>query len=115
MEEDQRHLEKVFSELPLYDQVINVTEAALINYFKPKYNKDFIENFPDPQHVGYRQYYDLDYNCITIELDLEFDTFPIIELRTEINNIKSCFDVIQYNLFNNNKRQNMYEMFRPVE
>ncbi len=32
----------------------------MINYFKPEYNINFVENFPDENHRGYRQYFDLD-------------------------------------------------------
>jgi|GEM_PF-3100290 len=34
-------------------QIINITEAALINYFKPPYNVNFVENFPNVRHKGY--------------------------------------------------------------
>lgn len=53
--EDKQHFEKVLSAPPLYldNQIINVTEAALINYFKPMYNSDFKNNFPDVAHKGY--------------------------------------------------------------
>lgn len=112
MDENNKHLEEVMSELPIYEQVINITEAALINFFKPKYNEKFVENFPDPKHSGYRQYYNLDYNCITVELDLEFDSFPHMILQTDTNAIKSSFDFIRYNLFNNDNRDNMYDIFK---
>ena len=38
-----------------YNQIINITEAAMINYFKPPYNINFIDNFPDKNHKGYSQ------------------------------------------------------------
>ncbi|SDJ96776.1 hypothetical protein [Paenibacillus typhae] len=110
-EEDQKHLEKVLSNLPVEEQVINITEAAIINYFKPYYNTNFIENFPSTEHTGYKQYYDLDYNCMSVELDLEFDSMPNIELHTDNNNIKNCWEFIQYNLSNDPNRRNMYEIF----
>ena len=90
---------------------INITEAALINYFKPEYNVNFIDNFPDENHKGYKKYYDLDYNALSVELDLEFDHAPIIQLYTSTNRINSSFDFIRYQLFNDNERSNMYEIF----
>ncbi|AIY72847.1 TPA: hypothetical protein ACLQU7_005697 [Bacillus tropicus] len=64
--EDKQHYNKVLSAPPLTidKQIINVTEAALIKYFKPKYNNKFKNNFPDIAHKGYRFYYNYDYNSI---------------------------------------------------
>lgn len=50
-------------------QIINLTEAALIKYFQPQYNKDFINEFPSQFHRSYSEYYDLDVRAISIELD----------------------------------------------
>lgn len=111
-ENDNIHMEKVLSDLPKEQQVVNITEAALINYFKPIYNINFVENFPDIKHKGYKQYFDLDYNCLTVELDLEFDRFPVIQLYTKTNRINSSFDFISYNLFNDSSRKNMYAIFQ---
>lgn len=70
-QEDKQHFDKVLSAPPIVvdNQIINITEAALINYFKPKYNSDYKNNFPDVTHKGYKFYYDYDYNAITVELD----------------------------------------------
>lgn len=110
-EEENKHLENGIKHLPLYDQVINISEAALINYFKPEYNINFVENFPSDKHIGYKQYFDLDYNCLTVELDLEFDYSPAIHLFSSNNEIKSSFDFIEYDLFNEPNRKNMYDIF----
>jgi len=110
-EEDEEHFNKVLNNLPVYDQVINITEAAIINYFKPHYNEKFIDNFPLGSHQSYRQYYDLDYNALTVEVDLEFDDSPQIQLITENNKITCPWDFIEYTLFNNPDRKNMYDIF----
>ena len=89
--------------------------AALINYFKPEYNVNFVENFPNENHKGYKQYFDLDYNALTVELDLEFDNAPSIQLYTATNRINGSFDFIQYRLFNDNERNDMYEIFKKDE
>ena len=114
-EESDIHMEEVCSNLPKGNQVINITEAALINYFKPEYNVNFVENFPNENHKGYKQYFDLDYNALTVELDLEFDNAPSIQLYTATNRINGSFDFIQYRLFNDNERNDMYEIFKKDE
>ena len=109
--DDESHTREVLSDLPKEQQVINITEAAIINYFKPEYNSDFVENFPCPQHRSYKQYYDLDYNEIVVELDMEFDRFPFVELYTDTARIKSCRDFIHYKL-ENEERESMYSLFK---
>lgn len=111
-EKSQKHLKDVMSNLPKENQIINITEAAMINYFKPEYNKDFVNNFPSVKHKGYRQYYDLDYNCITIELDMEFQGAPYLELYTTNNRLSSPFQAIEYDLFNDPNRSNMNDIFK---
>ena len=111
-EEDRSHIEAVLSHLPEEQQIINITEAAMINYFKPPYNSTFVENFPCPKHKSYKQYYELDYNDLTIELDMEFDCFPDIELFTDTARIASVWDFIHYQLENDSERDSMYSMFR---
>jgi hypothetical protein len=49
-------------------QKINFTEAALIRYFEPPYNKIYKDTFPNPAHSTYSQCYELDINSICIEL-----------------------------------------------
>lgn len=111
-EDEDTHFFNVFANPLKMEQIINVTEAALINYFKPEYNVNFVDNFPDNEHKGYSQYFDLDYNSISVELDIDFDyPYPQIQLRTKANCIKSSFDFIQYDLFNDPDRDNMYSLF----
>lgn len=110
-EEDERHFNEVISNPLKYNQVINITEAAMINYFKPPYNVNFVENFPDEGHKGYSQYYDLDYNNLVVEVDLEFDANSDIELWSETNRIRNSWDFIQYDLHNDPTRKSMYDIF----
>jgi len=49
-------------------QKINFTEAALIRYFQPKYNKIYKDSFPNPAHSTYSECYELDINAVCIEL-----------------------------------------------
>lgn len=111
-EDEDAHFFNVFANPLKMEQIINVTEAALINYFKPEYNVNFVDNFPDNEHKGYSQYFDLDYNSISVELDLDFEyPYPQIQLKTKTNCIKSSWDFIQYDLSNDPNRDNMYSLF----
>ena len=111
IEEDDKHVRAVISSPHKFSQFINVTEAALINYFKPEYNINFIDNFPNKNHKGYKQYYDLDFNSILVEIDNEFDEGNII-LYTGANKLSSPFQTIKYRIFNNNHRKSMFDMFK---
>ena len=110
-ESTDRHLKEVTCDLPKEKQVINITEAALINYFKPVYNERLVNNFPNLKSKSYRQYFDLDYNALTVELDLEFDYSPRIQLFTNTARINSPFDAIRYHLYNDENRLSMYDIF----
>lgn len=114
-EESDKHMHDVLCNLPQLDQVINITEAALINYFKPEYNINFVENFPNQNHKGYKQYFDLDYNALCVEIDLEFDGLNWVQLYSDTNRINTPFDFIQYQLYNDNNRLSMYDIFRSKE
>ena len=43
--EENDHLNNVISNILKYNQIINITEATMINYFKPSYNTYFVDNF----------------------------------------------------------------------
>lgn len=111
-EESTEHFNSVMSNIPKENQIINITEASIINFFKPKYNVNFIENFPSVKHKGYRQYYDLDYNCITVELDMEFNGVPYLQLYYKEKRISNPYEHISYNLFNDPNRSNMNDIFK---
>jgi hypothetical protein len=69
---DKADFKRVFSTLNYgginEQQKINFTEAALIKYFQPRYNKIYKDSFPNPAHETYRDCYDLDINSVCIEL-----------------------------------------------
>lgn len=89
-------------------QVINITEAAMIHYFKPIYNEQLTNNFPSPQHTSYKRYYDLEYNMVNVDLCL-CET-PQIVLKTKTNKIESVWEYIQYELFKEGRR-GMFDIF----
>lgn len=110
--DDKLHFDNVFNNPLKMNQIVNITEAAIINYFKPHYNVNFIDNFPNTNHKGYTQYFDLDYHSLIVELDLEFDyPYPNVQFYSEANSIKSSWDFIMYDLHNDPSRTNMYEVF----
>lgn len=110
-EEDNQHIKSTLMSLPIEQQVINITEAAIINYFKPIYNEKFVENFPSDKHKSYNQYYKLDYDDLVIELDMEFESFPFVELFSDNARIESVWTFIHYKLDKNAARDSIYTMF----
>lgn len=85
-------------------QNIAVAEAALINYFKPPYNKNFKHNFPSSEHE-YKECYELDLDYVMVELDTAGLGFRLWSQAVEVNKehiISYTFDSKQdfENLFN---------------
>ncbi len=111
-EEDDEHMKAVITTEKKEKQIVNITEAALVNYFKPEYNATFKENFPCDTHSSYCQYYDLDFNSITIELSMSFQHMPYIQLYTETNRHCSEWDIIRYPLDADPNRDSMYAIFK---
>jgi hypothetical protein len=68
---DEGRIERALRTEVSEQQRINFTEAALIRFFEPRYNKMFRTNFPDPTHKTYRECYDLDLNMVCAELETE--------------------------------------------
>ena len=71
MKEDEEHFKKVLSAAITEQQQINFTEAALIRYFRPIYNKIYKDSFPNPAHSTYSECYDIDINMVCVELQTE--------------------------------------------
>lgn len=71
LEEDDEHMLRVIRTGITEQQQINFTEAALIRYFEPEYNKLYKDSFPNPAHKTYSECYDLDINSVAVELDSE--------------------------------------------
>jgi hypothetical protein len=67
-EESDSHYQKSFGVMPSWQQQINFTEAALIKYFQPPYNKKLRDTFPSPAHSTYSECYTLDLNTVAVEL-----------------------------------------------
>lgn len=82
LEEDTAHLHKAIREEVTEQQRINFTEAALIRYFQPPYNKIYKDSFPNPMHSTYSECYDLDLNAVCVE-------FPTEELRLRLYSVST--------------------------
>ena len=95
-------------------QVINLFEAALINYLKPPYNEKLINNFPNKSSKGYADYFSLDYNNLTVEVDVEFDMKSMLVLRTETAALDEFNRAFSYRLDNNPNRLDMFEIFKET-
>ncbi len=65
-------------------QQICLIEAALIRYFKPKYNKMYKENFPSSNHKILEECYKLDFSGLIVEINTEeLDFFLYSDLVTK--------------------------------
>jgi len=71
MEEDSEHIRKILNNDITEQQQINFTEAALIRYFQPPYNKIYKDSFPNPAHSTYSECYDIDLNMVCVEFQTE--------------------------------------------
>lgn len=107
IEEDTKHFTEILSHENNIKQIINITEAALINYFKPTYNDKFKNNFPTSEHHTYRDYYDLDFNALCIELFPETLGARIFSKHNEYH----IWEFIQYSLHLERERKNMFDIF----
>lgn len=67
--ENEQHINVVLESEISEKQRICLTEAALIKYFKPDYNKTYKSSFPSINHQVYSECYDLDLNAIIVTLD----------------------------------------------
>lgn len=70
-EEDSSHIKHVLANDITEQQQINFTEAALIKYFQPKFNKIYKDSFPNPAHSTYSECYEIDLNMVCVELQTE--------------------------------------------
>jgi len=71
MEEDSEHIHEVINTDISEQQQINFTEAPLIRYFQPSYNKIYKDSFPNPAHSTYSECYDVDLNMVCVEVQTE--------------------------------------------
>lgn len=89
-------------------QKINFTEASLIRYFQPPYNKIYKDTFPNPAHKTYSECYDLDINTVAIELH----TSEMINCKMFSDTIpRSHHHYKSFLLRSKKERKSMFEFF----
>lgn len=95
-------------------EIINFTEAALIKYFKPKYNFMFKDIFPSIDHKSYQECIEMDVNSVSFQLDTEclktklftknikpdFSNMGSFTIKSKENR-KNLFDIIDTSLVSN--------------
>lgn len=69
VEADEGRIERALTQQVSEQQRINFTEAALIRYFEPRFNKTFRSTFPSPAHTSYDECYQIDLNMISVEVE----------------------------------------------
>lgn len=52
-------------------EAVSLAEACLIRYFRPRYNSQLKETFPQPQHAVLKSLDELDLNSVAVELQLQ--------------------------------------------
>ena len=88
-------------------EIINFTEAALIKYFRPKYNVVFKDIFPSIDHKSYKEAIDLDVNCVAFGLDTE-----CINLKLYTDEVTPNFsNMVTYTFKSKQNRKNLFDMF----
>ena len=85
-------------------QIINFTEASLIKYFKPIYNIEYKDKFPNPAHKSYSECYDLDVNSVCFELETD-----VIYTRLFTREMRPAFE--HYGSFTMESRKKRISMF----
>ncbi len=88
-------------------QKINFTEAALIKYFQPSYNKIYKDSFPNPAHSTYSECYELDINAVCIEMQ----TYEMINCCMYSESVKSApWHMERFLLNSEEDRKSMFEI-----
>lgn len=89
-------------------QKINFTEASLIRYFQPPYNKIYKGSFPNPAHKTYSECYDLDINSVGFEMQTE----EMINCQIYSETItKKPVHYVSYPLHSAEDRKSIFDIF----
>jgi len=108
IDESIEHYNTVVNSTISLDQQITITEAALIKYFQPNYNKEYKTSFPSSSHSSYDQCYKLDINCVAFELDT-----VCLKTRLFSDNVKpSIIHTNHFPLYSEIERKDMFYMLK---
>jgi hypothetical protein len=87
-------------------EIINFTEAALIKYFKPKYNIMFKDIFPSLDHKSYKESIEMDVNSVAFQLDTE-----CINTKLFTEHIKPSFiNMVSFTLKSEENRKSLFDI-----
>lgn len=105
---------KKFNRLDSYiskNQQINITEAALINIFKPQYNEKFIDDFPNIHHKSYFDCYKLDITNLYFMMEWNENNYLYSDCYPKSNYSSSnCVKKI-FNFSDSTDRFKLFDMF----
>lgn len=104
--ETEEHLFNLLTTPVDPDQEITFTEAALIRYFQPIYNKEYKTSFPKDTHSSYHQCYQLDVNSVAFELQTKSDLFTML-YTDEIE--PSFYHIKHFPLYSEKERSDMFK------
>jgi hypothetical protein len=105
-DESYKQLEKILGENISFDQKITITEAILIRYFLPTYNKEYKTTFPNNYHSSYKFCYNLDLNSACFELGTKNLYTRLYSDSVEPN----IFHVGMYPLHSEDERKNVFNI-----
>lgn len=106
---DEGRIERFVAGSVSEQQKINFTEAALIRYFQPPYNKTFRTSFPSPAHKTYSECYDLDLNMVAVEMDTE----SVYSRLFSSSKPKSWIHIATFPLHDSSERRYMMDLLMP--
>ena len=105
-EEDIKHTQRIIHTRVTEQQRINFTEAALIRYFEPPYNKIFKNQFPEPSHRTYSECYKLDFNAVSVEVETERIQCMLYSEKV----LPKWIHNPRFSLYNSEERKSIFEL-----
>lgn len=106
-EEDNNHIDNFFNSDISEEQIVNFTEAALINYFQPSFNQVYKGKFPSSRHKSYSSCYDLDLNKIIATLSTDSMHCRVYTPFTDPSDLHTA----EFQLHSREERKEMFDFF----
>lgn len=100
-----KHIEDIQNN-PVSDaQKTTIIEASIIRWFEPKYNKEYVENFPKPNQKSYSEGYDKDVNNFLCAIDTSTIGCRLFTKKRKSKEIH----VIHLPLYKSDQRKDVFE------
>jgi hypothetical protein len=103
-ERDDRRFFSILARPLKQSQQISLAEAALIRYFKPRYNKVYKSNFPSTKQKVLASCYELDFSALTVEINTDDLRFRLFSERVE----PSMHHISKIELFSHSDRAGFF-------